>query len=100
MLIVIAAVLGAGVGARFHARILSFRDGLARVDLTKAAAPAGFEVSPQTASFIFSSLLHNAWHWGAERYGALLRSSLPFTAGSRQSSSARRVRMSVHKVRR
>ena len=65
-LIVIGALLGAGLGARLHARILSFRDGLSKVDLEKATAPAGFEVSPQTANFIFSSLLHNAWHWGAD----------------------------------
>lgn len=62
----ITAILAAGLGTRFHAQILSIGDGLSRIDLKKAPTPAGFEVTPETADFIFSSLLKNAWHWGAD----------------------------------
>lgn len=34
-------------------------------------APPGFEITPGTANFIFSSLLRNAWHFGATATGIL-----------------------------
>ena len=64
-MLLIGSVIGAVLGARYHPQILSLRDGCSRIDLDSDPAPDGFEISPDQASFIFSSLLNNAWHWGA-----------------------------------
>ncbi len=62
-----AFIAAVGIGAHFHARILSLGDGLSKIDLTAdAPTPYGFDITPRVASFIYNSLLGNAWHWGAD----------------------------------
>jgi hypothetical protein len=87
--IFLAIVVLLYMGAYLHAPLLSLVDGVHPLDRshgmscsmdwksgtstssfdpewTKSlSTPKGFSISPEKADFIFSSLLDNAWHWGA-----------------------------------